>query len=241
MLLYASPSGLAAWAAPANTVNSRDRPDKAHALKFIIALPNRKWHRPSVRDQLWLLGPELLASGCLAAFKLVRSSVAEAGRESNDRVSPQQLSLLHHRESDYSSALERRFFVMRHTRPAHPIRESLNRSLPRAVAKSASRANIRRRARVAIDHRQRRDEPHRSRRLATTAAIHAAAAIFCGGSCHCNERRTLLFARGRVRIVFDSWRKRVNCGDGRTRTSSPASPARRSLDAEISPAIPATP
>jgi hypothetical protein len=36
----------------------------------------------------------------------------EAGRECNERVRSQQLSLLHHRESDYSNALERRFYVL---------------------------------------------------------------------------------------------------------------------------------
>jgi hypothetical protein len=45
-----------------------------------------------------------------AAFKLVRSSMAEAGRESNERVGPQQLSLFNNRESDYTDALERRLF-----------------------------------------------------------------------------------------------------------------------------------
>lgn len=36
--------------------------------------------------------------------------MAEAGREFNERVHPQQLSLIDHRESDYINALERRFF-----------------------------------------------------------------------------------------------------------------------------------
>jgi hypothetical protein len=36
--------------------------------------------------------------------------MAEAGRESNDRISMQQLSLFNHRESDYTHALERRIF-----------------------------------------------------------------------------------------------------------------------------------
>lgn len=68
--------------------------------------------------------------------------MAEAGREFNERVRPEQLSLFNHRESYYISALERRFFVTRHTRRARPIRDSLNRSLPQAATKSASRAYI---------------------------------------------------------------------------------------------------
>jgi hypothetical protein len=81
--------------------------------------------------------------------------MAEAGRESNERVRPQQLSLFNHRESNYIGAPNGAFFVTRHTPRAQPIRDSLNRSLLQAATKSVSRANIARDARLATNQIQR--------------------------------------------------------------------------------------
>src|SRR5688572_28235756 len=139
--LKASPNGLAASATPANTVNSRDRPRQANALKFIIALPNEE-----VAPALGA-GPVMVATlnysrAAVPPLQAGQISMAEAGRECSQPVRPQQLSLFNHRESNYTTALERRFFVTRHTLRAHPIRDSLNRWLLRTAAKSASRANV---------------------------------------------------------------------------------------------------
>jgi hypothetical protein len=131
--------------------------------------------------------------------------MAEAGRECNERVRLQQLSLFNHRESDYVSALERRFFVTRHTRQAHPIGNPLNRALPQAATKPASRANIMRYARVAtkqmqwletfvvdVDRRGKQLWPQRQRYLAPSVAIATRSQCCCSRT----DAGRFLFARG---------------------------------------------
>jgi hypothetical protein len=69
--------------------------------------------------------------------------MAEAGRESNERVHAQQLSLINYRESDYNSARERRFFC-----DAAHAASSSNQRIPESLIASGSNE-----IRVARKHR----------------------------------------------------------------------------------------
>jgi hypothetical protein len=70
--------------------------------------------------------------------------MAEAGREFNERVSPQQLSLIDHRESDYSSALERRFFCD----AAHTASRSHKRIPESLIASGSNEISVARKHRL---------------------------------------------------------------------------------------------
>jgi len=59
--------------------------------------------------------------------------VAEAGREFNERVRPQQLSLIDHRESDYSNALETALF-----RDAAHTASTSHKKIPESIIASCS-------------------------------------------------------------------------------------------------------
>jgi hypothetical protein len=71
--------------------------------------------------------------------------MAEAGRESSQQIRSEQLSLLHHREEDYTSALARPLLG----RPAHSFGTSNERFPESTTAGSSSQKSIARKRRVA--------------------------------------------------------------------------------------------
>lgn len=114
--------------------------------------------------------------------------MAEAGRESNERIGQQQLSLIDHRESDYINALETALL-----RDAAHAASTSHKRIPESIITSGSNEisvarKHRGHARFATNQVERHESLGIGRRLARRAAIPAPAALSCAVCCHCNER-----------------------------------------------------